>query len=138
MTSMLERAIHAGIIIAILLLGLSALRGWQKRKAGAATVRLVPRSRKPTIVYFYSAACAVCRSSQRPTIESLVGHVGSENLQLIMVDVAEQVQTARDWAVTTVPSTFVVRPGGDVAHVNNGLAGERLLRRQLSPWLRGI
>ena len=135
MTSMLERALHALAIILILLSGFAALRWRQKRKAGAATAQLVPRSGKPAIVYFHSASCGVCRSSQRPIVESLLAHLGPDKLQVIMVDVNEQMQIAREWGVATVPSTYVVRPGGGVAHVNNGLAGERLLRQQLSPWI---
>lgn len=35
--------------------------------------------------------------------------------------------------VTTVPSTYVIDPEGEVAHVNNGLTSELMLRRQLPP-----
>jgi len=50
----------------------------------------------------------------------------------VAVDVTERTSVAREWGVTTVPSTYVIDRAGEVVHVNNGLASELTLRRQVT------
>ncbi len=127
-----ERGIHALAIVLVLALGAAALKWWQKRKASRARPLLVPETGKVSIVYFHSATCGVCRVSQKPILEKLLAQVGADKLQLVPVDVSEKTDVAREWGVTTVPSTYVIDPAGEVIHVNNGLASEPTLRRQVS------
>ena len=132
MGAMAERGIHAVAIVLVLALGVAALKRWQKRKASRARQLLSVGSGKISIVYFHSPSCGVCRISQKPILDSLLARVGASNLQLVPVDVTEKTDVAREWGVTTVPSTYVIDPAGEVAHVNNGLASELTLRRQMS------
>jgi len=129
---MAERGIHAVAIVLVLALGVAALKRWQKRKANRARQLLSVGSGKISIVYFHSPSCGVCRVSQKPILDSLLARVGANNLQLVPIDVTEKTDVAREWGVTTVPSTYVIDPAGEVAHVNNGLASELTLRRQVS------
>ena len=68
----------------------------------------------------------------KPILERLLARVGPDKLQLVAVDVSEKTDVAREWGVATVPCTYVIDPNGEVAHVNNGLASEPTLRRQVS------
>lgn len=133
MDPMAQRAIHAVAVALAAALGVAALKRWQRRKAGRARPLLVPGSGQVSIVYFHSPSCGVCRASQRPILDGLIARVGADKVQLIPIDVTERTDVAREWGVTTVPSTYVIDPEGEVAHVNNGLTSERTLRRQLPP-----
>jgi len=126
-----ERSIHAVTILLAVALAVAALKWWQKRKARARRL-LVLETGKVSIVYFHSASCGVCRVSQKPILERLLAHLGGDRLQLVAVDVMEKTGVAREWGVTTVPSTYVVDGAGEVVHVNNGLASELTLRRQVA------
>jgi thiol-disulfide isomerase/thioredoxin len=127
-----ERGLHALAAVLVTALGVAALKRWQGRKARRAHSLLPVEPGKPSIVYFHSPSCGVCRVSQKPVLDRLIARVGEDKVQLIAVDVTESTDVARAWGVTTVPSTYVLDPEGDVAHVNNGLVGEPRLLRQLS------
>ncbi len=127
-----ERSIHAVTILLALALAVAALKHWQKRKARRARSLLVPETGKVSIVYFHSPSCGVCRTSQKPILEKLLARVGGDKVQLVAVDVTEKTEAAREWGVTTVPSTYVIGSNGEVAHVNNGVASEPTLWRQVS------
>ncbi len=127
-----ERGIHAMTILLVLALAAAALKRWQKRKGRRARTLLVLESGKAAIVYFYSPSCGVCRVSQKPILDRLLAKVGASKVQLVTVDVNERTDLAREWGVTTLPTTYVLGPAGEVTHVNNGLATEPTLRRQLS------
>ncbi len=127
-----ERSIHAVTILLVLALAVAALKRWQKRKAHRARPLLVLETGKVSIVYFHSPSCGVCRASQKPILERLLARVGGDKLRLVAVDVSDNTDVAREWGVTTVPSTYVIGSNGEVAHVNNGLASEPTLRRQVS------
>lgn len=132
MGSMAERAIHAAAVVLVTALGVAALKRWQRRKARRARSLVALGSGKASIVYFHSPSCGVCRVSQRPVLDALLARVGADKVHLVAVDVTERTDVAREWGVTTVPSTYVIDPAGEVAHVNNGLASELTLMRQLS------
>ena len=127
-----ERTIHAVTVLLAVALAIVALKRWQKSKARRARPLLVRATGKVSIVYFHSASCGVCRISQKPILERLLAHVGGDRLQLVPVDVTERTSVAREWGVTTVPSTYVIDRAGEVVHVNNGLASELTLRAQVS------
>lgn len=127
-----QRSIQAIAIMLIPMLGVAALKWWQKRKAGRAHSSLLPEAGIASVVYFHSPTCGVCRASQKPILDRLLAQFVENGLQLITVDVSEKTDVAREWGVTTVPSTYVIGLAGEVAHVNNGLASEQTLRRQLS------
>lgn len=132
MEPIIERSLHAVAIVLLLALGVAVLKWWQKRKAGSGRALLALEPAKPAVVYFHSPSCGVCRASQKPILDALMARLGPKQLQLVAVDVSVQAELARAWGVTTVPTTYVLGPAGHVAHVNNGVASEPTLRRQLS------
>jgi thiol-disulfide isomerase/thioredoxin len=127
-----ERSIHVVTILLVLALAVAALNRWQRRKARRARPLLALEPGKVSIVYFHSSSCGVCRTSQKPILERLLARAGGDKLQLVAVDVSEKTDVAREWGVTTVPSTYVIGSNGEVAHVNNGVASEPTLWRQVS------
>lgn len=132
MGSLAERSLHAVTILVALALAVAALKRWQLRKARGARSTLALERGKVSIVYFHTGSCGVCRTSQKPILDRLLAGAGADELRLVAVDASERVDVAREWGVATVPSTFVIGPSGEVAHVNNGLASEQTLRRQVS------
>lgn len=128
---MAERSLHVVAILLLVALGVAVLKGWQKRKAGGAPAQLALEPAKLAVVYFHSPSCAVCRTSQKPILDRLMARIGPNQLQLVAVDVSEKPEFARAWGVMTVPSTYVLGTAGETVHVNNGLTGEPVLRRQL-------
>jgi thiol-disulfide isomerase/thioredoxin len=127
-----ERGLHAVTILLLPTLAVVALRWWQKRRSRRARPRLVPETGKVSIVYFHAPTCGVCRVSQKPILERLLDRVGRERLQVVAVDAADEPDVAREWGVATVPCTYVIDRNGEVTHVNNGLASEPTLWRQVS------
>lgn len=123
------------ILIALIIAGALALAAylfgtWQKRRANTFVTRLSLTPGMPGIVYLFSPSCAVCRTSQKVILDKLEAQEGAR-LRLISIDVSVQPDVARALGVTTLPTTFVVDAEGQIAHVNNGLATEAMLRRQL-------
>jgi thiol-disulfide isomerase/thioredoxin len=131
MPQMAERVAHAIAIVLVLALAVAALKQWQKRKANRARRLLALEPGKVSLVYFHSRSCGVCRASQKPILDRLLGQVGADKLRLVSVDVMEKTDVAREWGVTTVPSIYVIDLDGRVAHVNNGFTSEPTLRRQV-------
>jgi thiol-disulfide isomerase/thioredoxin len=127
-----ERSIHAVTILLVLALTVTALKRWQKHKAQRARPLLALETGRVSIVYFHSSSCGVCRTSQKPILERLIARMGGDKLRLVAVDVSEKTEVAREWGVTTVPSTYVIGSKGEVAYVNNGVASEPTLWRQVS------
>jgi thiol-disulfide isomerase/thioredoxin len=132
MSPMPERVFHAVAIVLALAVAVTALKHWQKRKANRGRRLLSLEPGKVSVVYFYSRSCGVCRASQKPILDRLLGRVGADKLHLVTVDVMERTDLAREWGVTTVPSIYVIDSAGEVAHVNNGLTSEPTLLRQVS------
>ena len=127
-----ERGLHAVTILLALALAVAALKRRQKLRASRARPLVGLEPGKVSIVYFHSPSCAVCRTTQKPILERLLASVGGDRLHLASIDVSERVEIARAWGVSTVPSTYVIGSSGEVEHVNNGLASEPTLRRQVS------
>jgi thiol-disulfide isomerase/thioredoxin len=127
-----ERGLLALTIPIALALAAAALKGWQKRRAGRARWLVGLEPGMVSIVYFHSPSCVVCRATQKPLLERLVTRVGEDRLRLVSIDVSERMEVARAWGVSTVPTTYVIGSNGQVEHVNNGLASEPALRRQVS------
>lgn len=128
---MLER-MFALVAVALVLGSLySGLRHWQKRKASNAVKSLRVPEGKVSIVYFSSPGCALCRVSQKPVLERLIADADSDTLELVSVDVETYPDIARDWGVATVPCTCIIDGNGEVRNVNNGLATEHALRKQI-------
>jgi thioredoxin 1 len=93
------------------------------------------QTNKPTIVYFGSKGCAVCKRTQRPVLDKILAEYGNERLELTVYDVDESPDVAKEWRVMTLPTTFLLDSSGTIRHVNNGLVVPENLRKQLEPML---
>lgn len=104
--------------------GLRLLRRWQLARANAADRAFAGDTEGAAVVYFWSTDCPLCRTAQGPILERLGVRLHSHQVEACP-------DLARAWGVSTLPTTFVVAAGGAVRFVNNGLASEATLRRQL-------
>jgi len=133
-----------GIVVGIAVIGLAAYQvgtRWQVSRVtrasrgqnGAANGLLGEwRPGVPGIVYFWSPDCAPCLTVQKPALAALQEELGDDGLQVLAVNVYERPELAQAWGVLSLPTTFVVDGQGEPHGVNNGVAREDKLRRQLA------
>jgi hypothetical protein len=82
------------------------------------------------LVYFSTTSCVVCKTIQRPAIESLSGLL-DDSLQVFEIDALKEPKLARRWGVLSVPATFLINPHGELHYVNHGVARAEDLLIQL-------
>ncbi len=131
---MIERVL---IAVALVALGMGLCRAvmwWQLRRAGdsapADPLLNGLRPGVPTVLYFTTPTCAPCIFQQRPALEKLQTQLG-DSVQVVQVDATEDPDAADRWGVQTVPTTFVLGADGKPSHVNNGVANESQLMKQI-------
>jgi len=117
------------LIVAAIGMGLVRRRGIQRAQNAIQRLGITPDI--PTIVYFWSPRCHLCRNAQKPILERIAEEYGEKYLRLIAYNVDESSDIAKAWGVMTIPTTFIVDQGGEVLFVNSGLATDGVLRRQL-------
>ena len=127
-----ERIIISLLVFLMIAICLFILNRWQKQKANASVEGLDLEYDKPVLVYFYSPACSVCKSSQKLILDHVNQSIGMGKLKIISIDVSEEIEIARQWGVTTLPTTCVVNDNGEVTNVNNGLVTAKVLLQQLA------
>lgn len=84
----------------------------------------------PTIVYFTTPMCAVCRTTQGPAFERLQTKMENQ-VNIIKVDATVDPDSSKRWGVLSVPTTFVLDRDGKPVKVNNGFVDEGKLSDQL-------
>lgn len=99
--------------------------------ANRASHQLKKFSRIPTIVYFWSNGCPVCKMTQKRILEGILAEYGKEQLALTAYNTDEAPDVAKEWGVRTLPTTFLLDSTGAIRHVNNGLVVSENLRKQL-------
>jgi thioredoxin 1 len=123
------------LIIIVVISGALALvwLGWQLVKA--RLTQSIDASGeaggKPTLLYFTGEYCTVCKFQQSPIVESLAAKF-SDAVAIKQVDVSTEPELASKYKVLTLPTTVVVNPQGQVAHINYGLADLTRLETQLT------
>lgn len=85
----------------------------------------------PGILYFWSEGCAVCKTVQKPAIESLISENLVKNLQFVAVNISEQPELTSEWGVLTVPSSFIINKEGICKYINSGVVSKEYLTKQL-------
>jgi len=125
---MLER-----IVIAVALAGLGVLAyRWllsaQRRLAVDAAGRERTAAR-PALLVFTSPTCAPCKLQQMPIVDRLMAG-WSDRIDLRVIDVTEQPETASRFGVWSLPTTIVLDDQGHVRAINQGVASEPKLRVQ--------
>ena len=111
------------------------LRRSQLRCAQSATIQkngIQFKAGAQSIIYFWSDGCSQCKNAQKPTLDSLMKTIDRNNVELITIRVEENAELANSWGVRTLPTTYIIDEVGNVSHVNNGLASESNLIKQLN------
>lgn len=122
-------------------LGVKGARAWARRSR--RRLREMPPAElwaalgaepdgRATVVAFSTPGCAVCRTTQAPTLELLERRLG-DAVRVLRVDAAASPATAAVFEVATVPTTVVLAPDGRVLDVNHGVAAADKLAAQLRP-----
>ncbi len=83
----------------------------------------------PTVVYFTTPMCALCRTTQRPAFDRL--RAKTDPVNIVKVDATADPESAQRWGVLSVPTTFVLDKIGNPVKVNNGFVDEHKLSAQL-------
>jgi thioredoxin-like negative regulator of GroEL len=130
---MYERLMITFAVIAFLGVVLLILKRRQISAATRASQQLNKQTKLPTIVYFWSDGCPVCKAAQRPILEGILAEYGKERLAITAYNIDESPDIAREWGVRTLPTTYLLDSTGTIRHVNNGLVVPENLRRQLGP-----
>lgn len=99
--------------------------------ANRASHRVKKISKIPTIVYFWSNGCPVCKMTQKKILEEILAEYGKERLAVTAYNTDEAPDVAKEWGVRTLPTTFLLDSTGAIKHVNNGLVVAENLRKQL-------
>ena len=128
---MYERLLITIAVMAFVWITLSLMKRRQVALANRASQQLDIASNTPTIVYFWSDGCHVCKNTQRRVLDEIVAEYGKEQLGFTAYNVDEAPGVAREWGVRTLPTTFLLDSTGTIRHVNNGLVVPEVLRKQL-------
>ncbi len=104
--------------------------------ANRASQQLKKQTNTPTIVYFWSDGCPVCKRAQRPILEAILAEYGKEHVAFTSYNIDGALDVAKEWGVMTLPTTFLLDSNGSIRHVNNGLAVSETLRKQLEPLMK--
>lgn len=83
----------------------------------------------PTIVYFTTPMCVLCRTTQFPAIERLQKIL--ELVNIVKIDATVDTDSSSRWGVMSVPTTFILDKTGNPVKVNNGFVDENVLSNQL-------
>ena len=131
---MLERLF---ILIILLALGYVAYRIFTKHQLQKASASITTDAifetaeiGIPTIVYFTTPNCVICKTTQQPALQRLKTQLG-QGVQIIQIDAYEQPDAASRWGVMSAPTTFVLDKDLQPRVVNNGVVDEKLLTQQL-------
>lgn len=129
---MLERAMIALALLALGYVFIRLVQQWQLKRVTPADPLLAGLALdRPTIIYFTTPGCMTCKTAQQPALQRLQRALAG-GLQIVQIDASQQPDVAHRWGVQTAPTTFVLDHTGQLVAVNNGLADEALLRKQLN------
>jgi len=127
---MLNRLIILVSIMLCIYLVILYLRKKQLNTVKLAASNATKDTPNPVILYFWSPQCQHCKITQKPILEQLQASQYAP-LKLHMINIQEQPDKAINWGVRTVPTTYILDAAGNIAHINNGIATEAQLRKQL-------
>jgi len=127
----LTRAVIATIIILGTLGMVFLYQRWSRLRAPGLLPGLGPlRPGASILVYFTTPTCVPCKTIQRPAISQVSQRLG-DALQVLEIDASARPDLASRWGVLSVPTTFVINPGGEIRHVNHGVTRADQLLLQL-------
>ena len=85
----------------------------------------------PTVLYFTTPGCMICKFAQEPALDQLKSELG-DAVNIIKIDAEANVDAAQRWKIRTIPTTFVLNKAGKPVDVNMGAADADKLKSQLS------
>jgi hypothetical protein len=134
-----SRTLITLVIIAAGLATFWAWNRWQLHRLGRVAATRAPgleglRPGVAAVLYFTTADCAVCRTTQKPALEQVKGVLGA-SVEVIEVNASERPTVADHWGVLSVPTTFIIDPEGQPRRVNHGVTGREKLLAQLAEFL---
>ena len=123
-----ERLILTPLLIIFGITLFMSFRYVHMRRASNATTKKVGE-KQPTVLYFRSDNCAPCVTQARylSTLERQYG----DRINIQKIDVDKESDVAASYGIFTLPTTLVVRPGGEVKHINYGLTATLKLAQQV-------
>ena len=137
---MLERAaVLLGIAIAVVA-ATGIIRAWSTRRLrrlqfeGPAPLWSALGERpdgRPSLVVFSTPGCTVCRTTQRPAVESVLSAFGT-GLRVLSIDLADRPSVGRVFNVLTAPTTVVLDRDGEIRSINHGFAPADVLAAQIT------
>ena len=123
------------LVITFMIIGGLALLwlGWHYYKAKLIqNIQITGDSTdKTTLLYFTAEYCAACKFQQAPIVEKLITKFG-DSVAIKKFDVSQHPDVASQYKVLTLPTTVVLKPNGQVAHINYGVTQQSKLEMQLS------
>ena len=128
----LVRLLVAAVLIAILAGAYRAFTAIVLARAGrkgASLSQFMPGT--PGVLYFTTPDCVTCKAAQKPALTALAARLPG-GVQVIEVDALDQAETARQWSVLSVPTTFVLDRSGRPRQVNHGYASAEKLFGQIA------
>jgi thiol-disulfide isomerase/thioredoxin len=125
---MLERIVVAAALIGLGILAYRVLLSTQHRAAVSAAGRGTGPGRLALLV-FTSPTCAPCKLQQMPIVDRLMAE-WHDRVELRVIDVTDQPETASRFGVWSLPTTIVLDAAGRVRAINQGVASETKLREQ--------
>ncbi|MGH2561526.1 MAG: thioredoxin domain-containing protein [Thermomicrobiales bacterium] len=128
---MIERAVLALVIVAVVSAAGYALRSWATwRRRRLIGLRLEPSaSAAPRVIAFSSPGCVSCRRQRRVLDAALAEWAGA--VEISYVDAVAEPELARRLGVVVVPTTVVAAPDGRVVGITGDVADVDHLLRQL-------
>lgn len=125
---MIERVLIVALLLMAALGAYQAALAYQRRRALTAANSEGSTGRSALLV-FTSPTCAPCKYYQLPVIDRLMAD-WRDRVDVRIIDVSEQPETARQYGVWSVPTTIVLDARRNVAGLNVGVADEAKLRAQ--------
>ena len=83
----------------------------------------------PTLLYFWSEACAPCTLVQTPALNQLEAE--TREVKVVRVNALEEPDLANKWCVMTVPTTILLNREGEPTYINNRAVRLPELKQQL-------
>ncbi len=126
---MLDRVLIAAVVIGASFVAYRVLLMTQHARV-SRTSRAIQAPPRPALIVFTSPTCAPCKLQQIPIINKLLSEWG-DRVELRIIDVTVEPEMASQFAIWSVPTTVVLDTNQRVVAINQGVAGEAKLRRQV-------
>ena len=126
---MLDRLLTSLAIGLLAVAAVLVLRFVHSRRASRLSAKMTAGDERPTILYFRSDSCGPCRA-QSHHLRQLERELG-DRLAVREIDAEREGELAARYGIFTLPTTLIADSGGQVKHVNYGLAAATTLARQL-------